>query len=50
MGYISKVKMNDEPTQIRIVDAKVKVSIKNLYSAHAEDEMLKIKFTIQEEG
>jgi hypothetical protein len=40
--------MTDNPNSIAISEAKVKIPIKNLYSAEVDELILKIKFTIVE--
>ena len=50
IGYISKVKITDPAESIDINSAKVKIPIKNLFTFEVEQEILKIKFTYQEEG
>lgn len=49
-GYLSKVKINEQPDKIKIEEAKVKIPIKNLYIAEAVDNMLRIKFTHEVDG
>lgn len=50
VGYISKVKINESASSIDIDSAKVKIPIKNLFTFETDEEVLKIKFTYQEDG
>ena len=49
-GYISQVKMNEDPMNIDVQTAKVKIPIKDLAQVETDHDIIQIKFTQKIEG